>query len=191
MPQKLIKVGSVDSDGIYDSGRDLGVKINANFTELYSLVGGGSGSSVVFGTTAGTAAEGNDSRIVGALPAATAASTYATQAALSAAQTAAVPQFERATSGALTLTSTHQGGTIQLTAAGATFSLNATTLGAGFACNIKNRTGSDLLVPAITGATNFYAKGAAHTKIASGSDASIEICFRNGALFADIIGDTL
>jgi hypothetical protein len=40
------------------------------------LTGNGSSLSVVYGTTAGTAAAGNDSRITGALQATTAASTY-------------------------------------------------------------------------------------------------------------------
>lgn len=44
------------------------------------LAGGGGGGSVTFGQTAGTAAEGNDPRIVNALAAADAANTYATKA---------------------------------------------------------------------------------------------------------------
>ena len=36
MAQQLIDVGSVANDGTGDTGRDGGIKINENFTELYN-----------------------------------------------------------------------------------------------------------------------------------------------------------
>lgn len=108
------------------------------------------------------------------------------------AMTAPVTEVEVTAGGTLALVqATHQGATITLSGASATFSANATTLGNGFAFTIKNRTGSDFIVPPFTGATREYAKAAAHTKIASGSDAAVEVYTRNGAMFVSIMGDTL
>jgi hypothetical protein len=108
------------------------------------------------------------------------------------AQVAPVTQFERSTTGALALNrATHQGGTIMLTAAGATVSFSATTEGNGFVVSVKNRTGSDLVVPPFTGATRWYARNASHTSIISNGDATLEVLTRGGVMYVEIIGDTL
>lgn len=108
------------------------------------------------------------------------------------AQIAPVPQFEVGVGQTLALTrALHQGATIILSGAGATVSFSATTQGDGFAVVIANETGSAWTVPTFTGATNRYAKGAAHTQIENGGEASLEVRTWGGTRRVKINGDTV
>ena len=45
MARQIINTGSAANDGTGDTLRNTGSKINANFSELYGLVGGGSANT--------------------------------------------------------------------------------------------------------------------------------------------------
>jgi hypothetical protein len=88
--KRALELTGVSSDGATRDGSTR----NGTAAEDEVLAPGGifvgGGGTISFGTTAGTAAQGNDPRIVGALPAAVAAQTYATPAAVQAAVQAVV-----------------------------------------------------------------------------------------------------
>ncbi len=91
----------------------------------------------------------------------------------------------------LTLTrALHQGRTIILDGADATVACNATTQGAGFTVTIENHTGSAWAIPAFTGASALYSRGASHTSIYSASSAVVEVMTIGGTLRSRWTGDT-
>lgn len=150
-----------------------------------------SGTAALAGIDPGTDATKNYRFSLSSLQTWLNTSQYVTTTALTAAQVAAVPQFERSTTGALALTrTTHQGAEITLSATGATFSFSATTEGAGFTFLVRNRTGAALTVPTFTGGTREYALAAAHTQIKSAGNASVTVYSRNSTLYVEILGDT-
>jgi hypothetical protein len=98
-----------------------------------------------------------------------------------------VAQFTVAASGTLALTTAHQGGTIILAGTGATVSINATTLGDGFACKILNRTGADWTVPTPTGGGLSF-DYAGYSKVISGGHCGLETFTWNSARYVHVAG---
>lgn len=84
----------------------------------------------------------------------------------------------------------HQDARVTL-AAGGSFSLAAATLGDGFRAVVVNLTGADYTIAGITGGTVRYDGNAAHTKIASGRSALIEVYSVSGTRYVDITGGTI
>lgn len=82
----------------------------------------------------------------------------------------------------------HQGRMVILGGAASAFTLNATTEGTGFSCEIANRTGTAYTVPAITGATLNMTTG--HTKISIAGRATLTLYTHSGTIYASVRGDT-
>lgn len=85
----------------------------------------------------------------------------------------------------------HMGATIVLAGVGATLSIDAATLGDGFACKVINDTTEDWTVPAPTGATRRWDDGGdGHTKVTVWGSCSLETYTRAGTRYLHISGTT-